>query len=223
MTKIYKEINNYNNKNIFKKKLLFLLIIFILQITNIFLFNNKKNYVEIVNNSIQINNLNYNISNEYYFIETIKKIEENYGNLILKIQKSKIENIFLLLVLYPFLKNNSVILCKIKNIEDYNKLNFIFNIKKIKKVLRINIKDINYLIEQFNNKIYYIWEIFPSLDLLKKIRYIINNYYNEFILEIFDNSLNLNMGNYIKKNKNDLNSDKIYYLMSKLKLLYNIN
>ena len=167
--------------------------------------------------------MNYNISNEYYFIETIKKIEENYGNLILKIQKSKIENIFLLLVLYPFLKNNSVILCKIKNIEDYNKLNFIFNIKKIKKVLRINIKDINYLIEQFNNKIYYIWEIFPSLDLLKKIRYIINNYYNEFILEIFDNSLNLNMGNYIKNNKNDLNSDKIYYLMSKLKLLYNIN
>lgn len=220
---MYKALKNLDNKNIFEKKLLFLLIIFILQTTINFIFNNKKNYVEIVNNSIQINNLNYNITNEYYFIETIKKIEKNCGSLILKIKKSKIENIFILLVLYPFLKNNSVILYKLKNIEDYNKLNYIFNIKKFKKILRINIKDINYLIEQIKNKIYYVWEIFPSLDLLKKIRYIINNYYNEFILEIFDNSLNLNMENYIKKNKNDLNSDKIYNLMSKLKLLYNIN
>ena len=85
-----KNLNNNNNKNIFKKKYLFLLIIFIFQTTINFIFNNKKNYVEIVNNSIQINNLNYNITNEYYFIETIKKIEKNYGSLILKIKKSKI-------------------------------------------------------------------------------------------------------------------------------------
>ena len=89
--------------------------------------------------------------------------------------------------------------------------------------MKINIKDIDYLVEQFNNSIYYNWEIYPSLDLLKKIRFIINNYYNETILKIFDKSLNFNMINYIKENKNNLNSQKIYNLMSKLKLIYNIN
>lgn len=89
--------------------------------------------------------------------------------------------------------------------------------------MKINIKDINYLVEQLNNSIYYNWEIYPSLDLLKKIRFILNNYYNESILKIFDKSLNFNMINYIKKNKNNLNSQKIYNLMSKLKLIYNIN
>lgn len=89
--------------------------------------------------------------------------------------------------------------------------------------MKINKKDINYLVDHFKNYIYYDWEVYPSLDLLKKIRYIINNYYKESILKIFDKSLNLNMGNFIKNNKNDLNSEKIYNLMSKLKLLYNLN
>lgn len=194
-------------------------ILILQEIINFIFNNNKLYYIKNENKYIEIYNLFTNTCKDNCFLEELKKIEKNFGNILLKIQKSKIENIFILLVIYPFLKKNSVVFYKIRNIEDYNKLKNILNIKRCKKTLKINKKDINYLIEHFNNYIYYDWEVYPSLDLLKKIRYIINNYYKESTLKIFDKSLNLNMRNYIKNNKNDLNSEKIYNLMSKLKLI----
>ena len=47
------------------------------------------------------------------------------------------------------------------------------------------------------------------------LRYIINNYYNETLLNIFDKSLNLNLKRYIKIMKNNLSFNEFNNLMSK--------
>ena len=49
-----------------------------------------------------------------------------------------------------------------------------------------------------------------------RVRYIINNYYNESFLEIFDKALNLNLRLYIQNKKNKFSLKEIKQLMSKL-------
>lgn len=82
--------------------------------------------------------------------------------------------------------------------------------------LRITRKDIYYLIVNFNELWNYKWEIFPELEEINKVRYIINNYYNESFLEIFDKALNLNLRLYIQNKKNKFSLKEIKQLMSKL-------
>ena len=66
--------------------------------------------------------------------------------------------------------------------------------------------------EKLKDLLYYKWEIIPNKNLLNCIRYITNNYYNEYCLEIFDKSLNLNFKNYIKKKRNKLSLKDIHEL-----------
>ena len=90
--------------------------------------------------------------------------------------------------------------------------------------LRITRKDIYYLIVNFNELWNYKWEIFPELEEINKVRYIINNYYNESFLEIFDKALNFNLRLYIQNKKNKFSLKEIKQLMSKLfSFLLNIN
>ena len=92
----------------------------------------------------------------------------------------------------------------------------IFHIEKLKKdILYIRKNNIDYIIQNFNELIYYKWEYLPNTNLINSLRYIISNYYNENCLELFDKALNLNFEDYINKNKINFTSKDINKLMSK--------
>lgn len=154
-----------------------------------------------------------NIDNHYSQFR--KKINEKNLNLLLSKKKAKIEKIFLLLKSIPFIKKKIII--KMKNNKDlYIFIKDIFKIKKINNgFIYINKKDFKYIIKYFNEIIYYEWELIPKKFLINDLRFVINNYYNEICLEIFDNALNYNLQLYIKNNKKILNDKDIINLMSK--------
>jgi hypothetical protein len=79
--------------------------------------------------------LNYNCSLNFYtninYYNDILEINSNI-NLLINIKKSKLENLFLLLGIIPFLKNNSTLTYKIKD-NGFNKI--------CKKILNKKIKN----------------------------------------------------------------------------------
>ena len=170
--------------------------------------------------------INYNCSNNIFidsnFHEDIVDIIQNI-NLFINIKLTKIENIFLLIGIIPFLKNNSIITYKINNKDINNLFKIIFKDKKIKdKVIKLNENDFQYFTEQFNDLLNYKWELIPKKKILNNIRSIINNYYNESCLEIFDKSLNLNFKYFIQNKRKKFSLENINDLMSKLFFIYNI-
>lgn len=147
-----------------------------------------------------------NIFNNVNFFDDINEIEENI-NLFLNIKITKIEYIFLLIGTFPFLKSNSTISIKI-NHKDINKLfQIIFQSKKIKKNLIIKNNHFHVFKEKLNDIINYQWEIIPNQNITNFIRYIINNYYNQTYLDLFDTLLSSKFKNYIEQKKGHL-SDK---------------
>ena len=131
------------------------------------------------------------------------------------ISNLKIENIFILIIIFPFLKENCTILYQIEN---RNKLNLYKNsfkgIRNMKYLYTIYLNDLIDFIDNF--KVFYFeWEIIPHNNLINNLRYIINNYYNETLLNIFDKSLNLNLKRYIKNIRNNLSFNEFNNLMSK--------
>ena len=169
-------------------------------------------------------NLKDNILNNYpYFIKCnfCKNINVLDNNDLLLINKNtKIENILILIQIIPFLKNNLFL-----NLQN-NKNLFIFlkNIffEKIvgKFKIKINKNDIYYIINHFNEILNYRWEIFPKIEIINSVRYIINNYYNEFCLDIFDKILNLNLEHYLQNKKDILSYKDIKILISKFFCIY---
>lgn len=158
--------------------------------------------------------------NNMHFYEDIIEINENI-QLLLNIKNTRIENIFILIGIFPFLKNNSSITFTINDKETYKLFKYIFKNKEIKrKSIRINKEDFHFILEKFNDLIRYNWEIIPNKNISQTIRYIINNYYNETYLDIFDESLNLNFKYYIDKKKTELSNEQIKELMCKFKIFY---
>ncbi len=162
---------------------------------------------------------NYNCSDNIFINNNIyEDIVENEQkiSLFIDIKKTKIENILLLIGIIPFLKNYSTITYKINKKEIYKIFKNIFKNKKIKnKIIKISEYDLNYLLEKFNDLINYKWEFIPNKELLNNIRYIINNYYNNSYLEIFDKSLNLNFKYFLRSKKDYLSLRELNALMSK--------
>jgi len=200
------------------------------------IFFNQKNEIKNDNNSFEYYfsysickffhfKLNYNCSKQifidYKFYEEISEINSKI-NILINIKKTKIENIFLLIAIVPFLKDNSTISFRINKKEIYELFKIIFNNKIIKnRIIKFNEYDLNNLKEKFNDLINYKWDFIPKPIINNNFRYIINNYYNENCLEIFEQSLNLNYQYYIHINKNKLSLEDINDLMSKF--LYYIN
>jgi hypothetical protein len=136
--------------------------------------------------------------------------------LIINSQKSKIYDIFLLIGIMPFLNEDSLIYYKINNKDSYklfkNKLKFI---KISNRLASINKKSYNYFIKHLEDIISYRWEIKPNKNIINNIRYIINNYYAEPYIDIFDNSLNYNFKYYIENSFSNFTFDDLNNLMSK--------
>ena len=150
-----------------------------------------------------------NIDNDIY----IHKIEKK--NLLLKIKKTKIENVLMLVKIIPFLKDKISIIIKIsKNLYPFFKKTF-KNQKFKNNIIKFNNQYFKYLINDFKNLFDYDWELIPKLDDINRVRYVISNYYNEFCLKIFDNYLNYNLNIYILNNKYLFTIEDIYKLMSK--------
>ena len=163
-------------------------------------------------------NKNNSTLNDILFINNIiKEIKENdIESLLLK--KTKIENIMLLIKIMPFIKKDLRIFIKNNNNNICQLFNKIFYGKQIiNNTLRITQKDLK---ETFNDIWNYDWEIFPELEEINKVRYIINKYYNESYLNIFDKALNDHLKIYIEKKKNKFTSKEIKQLMSKLFFIY---
>lgn len=205
----------------FKITLNIFIILFIKDIKNKTIEKNSsfENYLCLTLNKLCYSKINYNCSNEQFsnrnFYENIEEYKKNI-NILLNIKKTKIENIFLLLAIMPILKNNSTILYKINNKDIFNLFKKIFINKKIKnKIVKICENDFHYFNENFYHFLRYKWELIPKKIILNNLRFIINNFYNESCLEIFDKSLNLNFKFFIKKEKNKLSSNDINNLFSK--------
>ena len=171
--------------------------------------------IQIIKKSFKMDSLNnYPYFISFHFINNIF-IKDN-DDLLLDLEKTKIENILILIEIIPFLKKNLFL-----NLQNKKKLypffNKIFNRKNIDDYnIIINKTDIFYLIQNFKELLDYKWELFPKLKIINSVRFIINNYYNELCLEIFDKALNMNLDLYIQNKKNTLSSKEISRLMGKL-------
>jgi hypothetical protein len=138
--------------------------------------------------------INYKCSMNFFtndnIYNDILEINSNV-NLLMNIKQSKIENIILLIGIIPFLKNNSTLSYKINNKGIYNFFNKILN-KKIKhKVIKFNYNDLFIFNKNMKKLLNYEWELIPKKLMLDNLRFIINNYYNETNLVVFQESLNM--------------------------------
>lgn len=184
---------------IFKIKILLIFIIFHrIKKTN-YIFNDN------INLSTFINNNNF----------LMYKINQNNFNLLLNEKNTKIENLFFLIEIIPFIQKK-IIINGNKNKEIFLLCKNIFkNKKKTKNLIILNKSDYYYLVKVFKELIYYKWEIIPKINSINYLRYIVNNFYNEICLDAFDKALNLNLKIYIKLKKKDFSLKEINSLMSK--------
>ena len=190
-----------------KYKLIYLFIKISLLISIIFIILEEK-YIFIDG----INLVNFINNQDFQFMKDINK---NKFNLILSKKKNRIEIIFILIQAIPYI-NKKIIIEKKNNEEVFEILKNIFHIEKLKKdILYIRKNNIDYIIQNFKELIYYKWEYLPNTNLINSLRYIISNYYNENCLELFDKALNLNFKDYVNKNKSNFTSKNINKLMSK--------
>lgn len=153
------------------------------------------------------------IFNNYNFFDDIIENNQNI-DLFLNIKKTKIEFIFLLIGIFPFLKNNSKLYLIINDKDIYYLLKYIFN-KKIRKYIIIEKSDFVFFNKKLDSIINYKWELIPSQNVCLFIRYIINNYYNETFLDSFEKSLNLNLNYYIENKKGELSHSQLKELLCK--------
>ena len=202
-----KKNNDFLNINNSFIKYVFLSIFFFISLYICFL---KKKYDEIIINfPKQKNYLNYN-SLEFYFSQYLcdlivskkdncaKEIFTNYNffyeieyikrdvNIFVDMEKSFIENLFLIIGIIPFLKFNSTIYYSINNKGSQKLYKIILNYKKKKNnIISINIKDLPTFKKRFYHSINYIWEISLSKKILDIMRFIIDNYYDDNCYNIY--------------------------------------
>ena len=146
-----------------------------------------------------IKGINY-INNHYF--EFIRNINKNDLYYLLNKKEHKIEIIFLLINAIPFIREK-IIIKNNKNKKIYLLMKDIFKNKIINNdYIFIDNNDYYYLTQKFDDIINYEWEFIPNKILIDNLRFIINNYYNEKCLRIFEKSLNYNFKIYIEKKKN---------------------
>lgn len=163
-------------------------------------------------------NINYKCLSKfknYDFYEDVLEINNNI-ELLMNIKISKLESIFLLLGIIPFLKNNSTLSYKINSKEIYNHVKKIFKNKKINhKIIKLNFNDFNNFNEKIDELLNYKWELIPEKVMLDNLRYVINNYYNESNFNKFQKSLNTNYDFYIQRKRKEINYIDLISLLSK--------
>ena len=166
------------------------------------------NYNLIINNNGNI--LNYPIFQIDEYKNYFDIINKNYFSNICW-NKYDIENIFLLIVILPFLKVEIHIA---NNLYIKNFFRHIFN-KKNNEVIMINNNTIADFSDNCRRILNYKWEYLPSRNKTNYIRHILYHYYTEDCLKAYEDSLNMNIKNYIELKKDNLNYNEIKDLISK--------
>lgn len=202
---LFKKIRLYYIKSKSFKKVLKILFIFILQFLIYFPMEpiNSNSETKIV--------LDY----PKFYIDEYKNIFDllnKRSTLDLFSNKNKIENIFILITIFPFIKNE-ITLTKKNPIYDLYRNIFYINNKDTIKIQKNNIQRFSFKLQ---NILYYNWETIPNKNQTNYLRHILYHYYPRTCLYIYEKSLNLNINNYLKKNNKKLSSDKITDLMSKI-------
>ena len=169
-------------------------------------------------------NINYDcslklfINNDFY--EDILEINNNI-DLLINIKISKLESIFLLFGIIPFLKNNSTLSYKANSKENLIFIKNLFKNKKIKhKIIKFDYNDFNTFNENMDELLNYKWELIPKTFILDNLRYIINNYYKISNFDIYQKSLYMNYNFYIQKKKKNINFKDLVSLLSKCYYYY---
>ena len=210
-------------KNIFIKffLLFFIIAIILNEVNHKKDINNLENYFSQSICKILYFTINYNCSLNLFtnndFYEDIKEINCNI-DLLINIKISKLESIFLLLGIIPFLKNNSTLSYKINNKEIYNFIKELFKNKNKKinhKIIKLDFIDFKTFNENLEELLNYKWELIPEKIILDNIRYIIDNYYNESNFDIFQKSLYINYNIYIQLKKKEIAFNNLVNLLSK--------
>jgi hypothetical protein len=163
--------------------------------------------------------INYKCSDKFFtdanLYFDILEINSNV-NLLININRSRLENIILFLSIIPFLKNNSTLSYKINDKGLFNFFKKISN-KKIKnKIIKLDYNDLFCFNTRLKELLFYKWELMPKQFILDNLRYIINNYYKETNSILFQQALNMNYRLYIQNKINEMSYDELKNLLSKL-------
>jgi hypothetical protein len=163
--------------------------------------------------------INYNCSINFFLnnniYNDILEINSNV-NLLINIKKSRLENIFLLLGIIPFLKKNSTLSYKINNKGIYKFFKNIMKEKMKNKIIKFGSNDLHSFNKIMTKLLYYNWELIPKKLILDHFRYIVNNYYIDSNSILFQKSLNMVYKSYIHNKRNEMTYDELTNLLSKL-------
>ena len=155
------------------------------------------------------------------YLNEIENHNQKIDIFILDSNSTRIENTLILIGIFPFIKNNSFVLLRIKSKLTYQTIKKVLKVRTLKKkYIMLYKKDIMFLYNNFTTLLSYNWELIPSFSFLNNIRYIINNYYTDKFLDIYDTILNVIFKNYISKNKYSFSYENIKELMSKYFNIY---
>lgn len=162
---------------------------------------------------------NINIVN----LEIPKLLVEEYKNIFYLInmrksldifrKKTKIENILILIAIFPFLKSELTIT---KKSSIYGLCKKIFSIKNGIKI-KLNKSKKNELAGKLREILYYNWEMMPNKNITNYIRHILFHFYPEECINIYEYSLNYNIKHFINNNKEKISYELISDLMSKIR------
>ena len=178
-------------------------------------------YINEVNDLLDLHNSNFNcLYTKFIDLSHLNEIE-NYKNkidkFILKAKNSKVENILILIGLFPFLNDNSTIYCIAKTRKSYQIIKNLLKeaINHQHKIIEFKKINLFFLSNNFNDLLNYYWKFIPSLHLLNYIRYIINNYYSQNILYKYQRTINLNLKKYISEKNSTFSYNYLKILMGK--------
>lgn len=127
-------------------------------------------------------------------------------------KKTKIENIFILISIVPFLRQDLIIR---ERYPIYNLYNQIFSYNN-NRIIKINNRTKNYFASKFIHLLYFKWEIIPDKNITNYIRHIIYHYYPNKCSNLFDNILNFNIQNLINKESTNISYELLKDLISKI-------
>lgn len=222
----YVQHNSFKDKNLIILSFLFIFLIIIkndyitfssVSIDNNELENEFKTYLCQLLNDLDNQDCLIALFNNLNFFNEKNYLNKTFNNisLLIELNKTNIENLLIIIVTIPFVKNNSFISFNIKNKKTLNIIKNIFaNETLINNCINSKKYDYNQIKSRVIKFLNYKWELIPNKKILNIIRYILDKYYDEAILELFDGYLNLNFKYYLKSNI--LSFDEMKNLMSKL-------
>ena len=216
-------------KNVKFKPYVFIIIIFIIIYElapinlNQKINNSLENHIRKYFCKLFIFENNYNCSKEIFindnFFYDAKSVSKN-KELLIKAKNTKIINLFLLIALIPFYELESKLIYKINKKDSFSIYINKYGKKINNNLIKLKKEDFGEKQNELINLLNYEWEIIPSIKIINFLRYIINNFYHEDCLAIFDTSLNLNFKLYIENNRNIISLIRKSELISKKNIYF---